>query len=169
MTDEQKRERMENCDHVFALIHGGRRPGAAYQRPRVGKPIIECVKCGLTNKNIDTDRLISSLMGITKTSIETECYEEFMKRKKEENLSLNLLSRNNIGTDKPFIVYHLAKQVNLSLDITSPECYPLIEKTMREITAIAREFDFDLYDVHHMLEIIRIYNERREPYPIIIK
>ena len=169
MTDEEKKIRMKKCDHVFALIHGGRRHGAYHQRRFCTNPVIECVKCGITNKNINTDRMMSNLMGYSVTSIESECYEEFMEKKKKENLQLKFLSRNNIGTDKPFIVYHLARQVNLSLDITSPECYPLIEKTMHEIIKIVHEFDFDLYYSKDLLEIIRIYNERREPYPIIIK
>ena len=57
MTDEEKKIRMKNCDHVFAIIHGGRRPGAYHQRRFCTNPVIECVKCGLTNKNINTEKV----------------------------------------------------------------------------------------------------------------
>ena len=155
MTDKEKKEKMCNCNHLFTIIRGGIRPDSNIRRHNHISPfpIIECIKCGLTNKNVILDRTFSS-----KVSIETEMFEKFANSSNFKGIFfLNYLSKYNIGTDNPHLLYQLAEKVNFSLNPDIPECYPIILETMKEILKIAKENNFDVDNVDDLYKAAEIY------------
>ena len=155
MTDEEKKEKMCNCNHLFAIIRGGIRPdsdirGLHHISPF---PIIECIKCGLTNKNVILDRTFSS-----KVSIETEMFDKFTDGPNFHGIfSLDYLTKFNIGTDNPHLLYQIAEKVNFSLNADVPESYPMILDTMKTLLNIAKENNLNLNNINDLYKAAEIY------------
>ena len=155
MTDKEKKEKMCNCNHLFTIIRGGIRPDSNIRRHNHISPfpIIECIKCGLTNKNVILDRTFSS-----KVSIETEMFDKFTDGPNFHGIfSLDYLTKFNIGTMEPYILYQLAEKVNFSLNPDIPECYPIILETMKEILKIAKENNLDVDNVDDLYKAAEIH------------
>lgn len=159
MTDKEKKEKMCNCNHLFAIIRGGIRPdsdvrGLHHISPF---PFIECIKCGLTNKYEVLDRIRVGMFS-SKKSLESEMFDKFTDGPNFHGIfSLDYLTKFNIGTMEPYILYQLAEKVNFSLNPDIPECYPIILETMKEILKIAKENNLDVDNVDDLYKAAEIY------------
>ena len=80
MKEKEKEERMRRCNHhVFCVIQKGYNDQDIYFNP-----IIECVKCGLTNKHIHDDEFHSWLFNCEYESMESRVYKELMNINPDE-------------------------------------------------------------------------------------
>jgi hypothetical protein len=159
MTDDEKKEKMCNCNHLFTIIKGGIRPDSNIRRHNHISPfpIIECIKCGLTNKNVILDRTRVGMFS-SKVSIETEMFEKFANSSNFKGIFfLNYLSKYNIGTDNPHLLYQIAEKVNFSLNADVPESYPMILDTMKTLLNIAKENNLNLNNINDLYKAAEIY------------
>ena len=157
MKEEEKEERMRRCNHhVFFVIQNGYNDQDIYF-----SPIVECVKCGLTNKHIQEDEFHSWLFNCEYESMESKVYKELMNIEFSEYENLDYLNNDGIDIYEPFIFYHLAKQVNLSLDINSKESYSLILNTMEEIDNVIKQKNLDIHYYKDLLHAIEICNNNK--------
>lgn len=167
MTEKEMEEKIKNCDHhVYAIIKHGFVFNGDYHHP-----VIECIKCGLTNKNVERDKKRSLYEDFNFRSVETRLFRNyaFFLDKKDYD-DANYISERQIGTYYPSAIFEIAKQVCLSLDIDSKECYPMIEKVMNDLSEIAQNNNLTLTKEEDINELISIYsNEKDKTYKKQIK
>ncbi len=154
---EDELERMKKCDHhVFVMM----RNISKDNKPDV---VIECVKCGLTNKNEELDAFLAACFGLPIKRGTTDEFHRVVKLDTMEDLEkLDLLTDEVLPFKSPFYTYHIAKKVNLSLDIRAKECYPLIVEEMKKVDKVMRDNNLDVYEPKDMIKAIDICNGMRE-------
>ena len=151
MTEKERIERMKRCNHVFALIK---------KKNVLEESIRECVKCGLTNKNEADEKFISMFVGSSCISEVTTLFHVYMDNQSSFSLPIKDLSSEELGTNKPYVLYRVAQQCKLSLDIDSEDGYPMIADSIKELSEIVDECDFDLNEVDDLKALMHIYSTR---------
>ena len=165
MTEEQREIQIRNCKHCFALIKRGGWSGGFHSSDyEYDEDLIECVKCGLTNKNHDYEYRYSSMF---RSSIESKLFSELVYTHDYSEVpfilkDLNMLSEKEIGTREPRKLWYIAKEVELSLDIDSPECYPLIFDKIQELIKLAEENKIYVLNIENCYKLMDIYNKNRK-------
>ncbi len=165
MSDEAREKQIRNCKHCFALIKEGGWSGGFHSSDyEYDEDIIECVKCGLTNKNIEIEKRYSHIF---RPSIESKLFPELVYNHKYSRVpfmlqDLNMLSNKEIGTKEPRKLWYIAKEVELSLDIEYPECYPLIFDTIQKLIKLAKENNLFLMTLDSCYQLMDVYNKNRK-------
>ena len=164
MTEEQQERRIRNCKHCFALIKEGEWwCGFHSSDSEYEEPVIECVKCGLTNKD---KRLYKKLSFRFREPPKSRLFGEIVYNHKHSRVpfaieDLNMLSMEKIGTRVPQIFYSMAKEVNLDIDINNPDTYPLIVKTMQKLIQISKDNNINPSTLEACYKIIDIYDGQK--------
>ena len=158
MTEEEKEKRMRNCNHhVFAIIRKEYNSNGIWYQPH-----IECVRCGLTNKYIEDDNLYSDMFEYDYESMESKVFKELISINNINDLNkLDFLSKEVINVSEPFILYHLARKVNLSIDIKCRDSYPLIIETMIRINETIKRNNLDIHFGKDLLKALDLYEDNK--------
>ncbi len=160
-----REEQIRRCPHCFALIKKGYWSGGFHSSDyEYIDDVIECVRCGLTNKNMQYESRYSSLWGI---SIESTLFREIVYDHSYSRIpfdidKLNMLSKEEIGTREPRKLWYIAKEVNLNLDINNKDCYPMIFDTIQELVKLAKENKLFLTTLDSCYKLMEVYNNKRE-------
>ena len=159
MTDKEKEEKVKNCDHhVYAIIEEEYVLNDKYHYP-----VIECIKCGLTNKNVEADNIRSIYEDFNFRSIETKLFRHYTRfLDKTDYDKVDYISEQLIGTLFPNILYEIAKRINLTLDIDSKDGYPMIAEVMNKLNDIAITNNLSLTKEEDINILINIYNNERD-------
>ena len=164
MTQKEKEELEKqycNCNnHVFALIRRGWKSRITYPL----EPLVECVKCGLTNKKLDDDMQMSRVCDCYIRSFETSMFYKYLSDPKFHDVDwerIPLLSGQLINTNEPYIFYEIAKEVNLSINADYEECYQLIYDTIQELIELAKKKRLDVKKENHRNKLIELYDKQR--------
>jgi len=167
--NKYREEEIRKCNHCFALIEKGEWVGGFHSSDYEYKEdIIECVKCGLTNKRKKLEAWMYSANIPFPFNVHMgKLFDNLIYDKKKKQIpfdiqKLNMLSYEEIGTNIPRIIYHLAKEVNLNINIDNPFSYPLIVKTMKELIALAIENDINVTNSEQGYKLIDLYNKNKK-------
>lgn len=163
-----KEKRIRSCKHCFALIKEGEWIGGFHSSDyEYDEAIIECIKCGLTNKN---KKLYYSLkyryLNPISEPLESKLFNELVYNHGHSRIpfdidDLDMLSKEKIGTRIPRIFYVIAMNANLNLDINYKESYPLIFETMKELIKISEDNHIYPNSPEKCYKLIDLYNNNR--------
>ncbi len=151
---KNKKEEMERCDHLFCLT--GKESGSY---------IVNCLKCGLTNKYVEMSTGEVNRCALDAKDI-NECLDMIalnnLLYKREFGIApitnnridaeLTVISKKVLNTNRAKRIYDLAKRVN---DNDSP-----IFEVMERLCLLDENIElFDLPDENYFDELIKCYNK----------
>ena len=161
---------MEHCHHLFVKLKEGEEFLAPHSSDcEKDPPIVECVHCGITNKFMDLEELyckkvlklikVSNGIGYPTRSIilspqfknETLESKEFRKQfsiygsKRFNDSYFNYISKEELITYHPGLLFHLAMNFMLSVDIDHLTQYDKKEifNIMKELNKLETDYEKD--------------------------
>ena len=154
-----------SCKHLFVKVRESEYIGAFHSSDCETIPArYECVKCGLTNRLIDTEEILdqhvstaSVLSDKKKVTDETKEWRR-QRPKVSEN---NLLSKELINTLHPGVLFNVAVELCLAQDIgVTKENIFKVMKELREMET--RTEQLKISTIVHAIALIERYEQKHE-------
>jgi len=158
MIDKERIEKVHNCKHCFAII----KRGYHWQRFQYDEPpIIECIKCGINNKNFLVDQQKTRVYGFFYLSDEMRLfYHETADNNGFVDYSeLPYLFDGKICTNDPYLLFQIVKEIKLSIDENNPAYYPMIIDTMGKLLVLINTRRLSLNNPKHVKLLYKLYEE----------